>query len=97
MEFYVNFGSVGVVLGFGVLGWLLSVIDGTAGRKLANGDWPGFALWYLPGLAFLQVGGSLVEVTASVAASLVAALAVNWVLFRRSRSEGRFGSRLPAR
>ncbi len=74
MEFYVNFGILGVVLGFGVLGVLLSIIDATAGHRLSAGDWPSFALWYLPGLALLQVGGSLVEVTGSSAASLVATI-----------------------
>jgi hypothetical protein len=97
MEFYVNFGTLGVVLGFGVLGLLLSIIDSTAGRKLSAGDWPGFALWYLPGLALLQVGGSLVEVTASSAASLVAALMVNQLLFRRARIGRRLESPLTAR
>jgi len=97
MEFYVNFGTLGVVLGFGVLGVLLSIIDATAGHRLSDGDWPGFALWYLPGLALIQVGGSLVEVTGSSAASLVAALIVNGLLFRRARIGGRLESRLTAR
>jgi hypothetical protein len=97
MEFYVNWGTLGVVLGFGVLGLLLSIIDSTAGRKLSAGDWLGFALWYLPGLALLQVGGSLVEVTASSAASLVAALVVNQLLFRRARIGERPESRVTAR
>jgi hypothetical protein len=96
MEFYVNFGTLGVVLGFGLLGVLLSIIDSTAGRNLSAGDWPGFALWYLPGLALLQVGGSLVEVTASVAASFVAALMLNR-LARWARTGWRFESRLTAR
>jgi hypothetical protein len=82
MEFYINFGTMGIVVGFGLLGMLLSVVDSTAGRRLAAGDWPGFALWYLPGLAMLQVGGSFVEVTGGAGASLVAALILNQLLAR---------------
>jgi uncharacterized membrane-anchored protein len=40
-------------------------------------DLHGFVLWYLPGIALLQVGGQLVELTASAAASLTVALVVN--------------------
>src|SRR5207249_1043959 len=97
MEFYINFGTLGVVLGFTVLGALLSIVDSAAGRKLAAGDWPGFALWYVPGLALLQVGGSLAEITASFAASLVAALMVNQLLFRGARIGERLDSRLTVR
>jgi hypothetical protein len=93
MELYVNFGTLGIVLGFGVLGVLLSIIDSTAGRKLSVGDWCGFALWYLPGLPLLGVGGSLVEATASCAASLVAALMVNRLLFLGAGIGGRLESR----
>ena len=97
MEFYINFGTFGVVLGFVVLGMLLSIVDSAAGHKLAAGDWPGFALWYLPGLALLQVGGSLVDLTASVAASSVAALTVNQLLVRRARIGERLDSGLSER
>jgi hypothetical protein len=97
MELYVNFGTMGIVLGFAVLGMLLSIIDATAGRKLSVGDWPGFALWYLPGLPLLQVGGSLVGITATSAASLLVALMLNQLLFRGARIGGRLESRLTAR
>ncbi len=89
MELYINFGALGVVLGFGVLGVLLSIIDVSAGQRLVAGDWSGFALWYLPGLSFLQVGGSLVETTGGAVASLVAVLVMNQLLVRRARIGGR--------
>ncbi|KYC36868.1 hypothetical protein WA1_45240 [Scytonema hofmannii PCC 7110] len=71
MEFYINFGSIGVFLGFLVYGTLLRIIDISAGQKLINGNWSGFASWFLPGLGLIQPGGSLVEVVASTSASVV--------------------------
>ncbi len=80
MEFYINFGTSGVVLGFVVLGLVLSVVDRAAADRLRARDWAGFTVWFLPGFNLLQVGGSLVELTASVGAALLTALLVNAVL-----------------
>jgi hypothetical protein len=82
MESYINFGTAGVVLGFLVFGIVTAVLDNTAGERLLRGDWQGFALWYLPALSLLQVGGSLVEVTSSAAGAVVLALLTNWCLYR---------------
>jgi hypothetical protein len=77
LEFYVNFGSPGVVLGFLALGVAVTAADHGAGVRLRRGDWRGFALWYLPGLTLLQVGGSLVELTSGAGAALAVAVLVN--------------------
>jgi hypothetical protein len=77
MEFYINFGTTGVVIGFLAVGCVVGVLDYVAGQKLRQGDWEGMVLWYLPGLALLQTGGSLVEVTSTAAASIVAVVIVN--------------------
>ncbi len=85
MEFYVNFGTLGVLLGFTLMGVLVTILDLVAAERLALNDLHGFVLWYLPGISFLQVGGSLVEVTASAAASIVVAMLANGYLDRRHR------------
>jgi hypothetical protein len=77
MEFYINFGAAAVLLGFLTLGVLVAGIDKAMADRLAAGDWQGCAFWFMPGIALLQVGGSLVEVTASFGASLVAIHLVN--------------------
>jgi hypothetical protein len=77
MEAYISFGTLGVLFGFAILGTVVGSIDYAAGRCLWAGDLRGFLRWLLPGLSFLQVGGSLVELTSSVAAALVAAWLVN--------------------
>jgi hypothetical protein len=86
MEFYINFGTMGVVLGFLILGVIITLIDSTAAQRLLQRDWQGFALWYLVGISFLQVGGSLVEVTSSAGASVAVALLANrYLLYRFQR------------
>lgn len=82
MESYVNFGTVGVVISFLVLGVLIALIDRSAVVALRRGDVQHFTLWYLPGLSLLNLGGSFVEVTSSGAAGLVVAVLLN-VLTRR--------------
>jgi hypothetical protein len=82
MEFYANFGTTGVVIGFLIMGVIVTSLDWQAAERLARSDMHGFVLWFLPGIALLQVGGQLVEVTASAAASLTVALLVNKYLHR---------------
>lgn len=92
LEFYVNFGTTGVVVGFLLLGTILRLTDAAAAVRLVQGDWRGFTLWYLPGIALLQPGGSLVEVTASAAAAVVIAVAIAGVLGPRRAA----GQRAPS-
>ena len=77
MEFYVNFGSMGVVIGFIVLGALIAMFDAWAADRLWRGDWEHFAFWFLAGMGFIQAGGSLIEVTSTVGAGLLTAWFVN--------------------
>jgi hypothetical protein len=76
-EFYVNFGTTGIILGFLILGAALGVVDQAARDRLENGNWLAFTLWYLPGIAFLQAGGSLIEISSGGGAAVVTALLVN--------------------
>ena len=77
LEWYVNFGSLGLFLGMCGTGLLVGWLDRSATRRLNQGDWPGFVLWYLPGLSLLQIGGSLVEAVSGASAGLVVALMIN--------------------
>lgn len=82
MEFYINFGSIGVILGFVVLGTIITMIDTWAGMRLWAGDWLQFAVWYLTGLGMIQAGGSLIEVVSSAGAAMLAVLLVNRYVVR---------------
>lgn len=77
MEFYINFGTLGVIVGFLFMGVLVTTLDIAASYRLAAGDLRGFVFWFLPGISMLQVGGSLVEVTAGAAASIMMAALAN--------------------
>jgi hypothetical protein len=93
MEFYVNFGTMGVLLGFMLMGVLVTILDVAAAERLAVQDLHGFVLWFLPGISLLQVGGSLVEVTGSAAASAFVAVLVNAYLNRlQGKRAGRMRS-----
>jgi hypothetical protein len=82
MECYVNFAMPGVVLGFMLIGAVVVYVDRSARAWLDRGDAGRFAIWYLPGLSLLLVGGSFVEMTSSAAAALVIAFAFTSVTKR---------------
>jgi hypothetical protein len=77
MELYVNFGAGGVLVGYVLLGMLLGWLDLRAGAALAASNWKQFALAFMVGLAFLQVGGNFAEATASAAGCTVLWVLVN--------------------
>jgi hypothetical protein len=82
LEFYINFGIPGELIGFLGFGYLLMWLDQGIMRALAADDIPGFLLRAMPGLTLLNPGGSLLEIlVASVAAYLVTHLIVSLKFF----------------
>jgi len=77
LEMYINFGTVGVVAGFLIIGLIVAYVDRTAAVLLARGDTHRFLLWYLPGLSLLQIGGAFSEVVATAGASFILVQVVN--------------------
>ena len=82
LEFYVNFGSPGVFFGFLFMGTVITIFDSVARQHLLNGDWQGFAFWFLAGLCFLRVEGSLVEIVMTGTTGAITAFLVNGYLQR---------------
>jgi hypothetical protein len=80
LEFYINFGTPGVVVGFLVIGALIGALDRSAGRSLAGGHIDAFTYRYMPALSLMNVGGSLVELTSSAAAAIAMVLLLNRLL-----------------
>jgi hypothetical protein len=78
LEWYVNFGRLGIIVGFALMGWVLATADRKAAFYLNHRDPHRFLLWYLPTLNLLQVGGSLAEASAGAAAALLLVLAIKW-------------------
>jgi putative effector of murein hydrolase LrgA (UPF0299 family) len=78
MEFQINFGIPGVVIGFFVLGWLIGTLDVKAAVAERRGDLGRLILFFLPCVALIQPNGSIVEITGGPAAALVAAYGWKW-------------------
>jgi hypothetical protein len=74
MEFYVNFGIEGVVVGFLILGMLIRFLDIRIAERLQTSSWPQFGLWFGVGAATLQPIGQLLEITGSMAGAAVIGL-----------------------
>ena len=83
LEFYVNFGTWGVIGGFLLYGWLIGSMDLKIMESLERGDLRGFLLWFTVCLALLQPGGNLLEVVVSAAGSAVTSITFGYFLNRR--------------
>ncbi|MEJ0067178.1 MAG: hypothetical protein WDM85_18675, partial [Caulobacteraceae bacterium] len=77
LEFYANFGWVGVIGGFASLGYLLMRLDRRLATAFRKGDVRGVLVIGLPGLALLQPGGNLLEIVVAFVAAMIAAR-VTW-------------------
>jgi hypothetical protein len=83
-ELYVNFGSLGVIGGFLLCGWLIGRVDSSVIKHLRQGDQRLFLLSFLPGLALLGgVGGNLLELVVGTVGSAITAYSIGYLLPRR--------------
>jgi hypothetical protein len=80
LEFYVNFGTLGVIGGFLLYGWLLGRMDSRVIACLYRGDQRHFLFWFLTSLALLQPGGNLIEVFISAVGAAVVAYGIGYFL-----------------
>jgi hypothetical protein len=71
LEFYVNFGTSGVIGGFLIWGLLVGWLDVRIVENLAHNNQKGVLRSYMVCLAFLQPGGNLVEIAVSVLGSAI--------------------------
>jgi hypothetical protein len=89
LEFYVNFGTIGVVVGFFLFGMLVRFLDMRIADRLQAANWPQFALWFGAGSATLQPIGQLLEITSSMAgAALLGILLARLFALRQARLLG---------
>jgi hypothetical protein len=71
MEFYANFGRLGMVIASLLMGGCLGLCDRMAGLHLRLGHTTRFAGWYLLGIPLLNALGSLIAISASLATAVV--------------------------
>ncbi|MCM8799932.1 MAG: hypothetical protein NC900_04325 [Candidatus Omnitrophica bacterium] len=71
MELYINFGRIGIIIGFMIIGILIRLFDVISAHYLLESNIYKFILWFLPGIFLSNVGGSLIEVTSSIGGGIV--------------------------
>ena len=71
MELYGNYKRWGVLVGFFLLGWLISIWDIRCGQALRQGDWRNYSCYFILLVPLLQPGGSAVELFSGTAAAAV--------------------------
>jgi len=89
LEFYVNFGTWGVIGGFLLFGCLIGRMDLLAIRYLRQGQQTRFVFWFMMGLTLLNPGGNLREVVVGVAGSAVTVYGLGYLLKRYNRGSTR--------
>jgi hypothetical protein len=82
MEFDINFGIPGVIVGFLLLGFVLRKLDRNAARAYEEGELGSTLLYFLPAVAMIQPNGSMVEVIGGAAAAWLAACGWRWAWAR---------------
>jgi hypothetical protein len=84
LEFYVNFGTLGVIGGFLLYGWLCGRMDLFVIESLREGNQRRFLFWLLISLALLQPGGNLLEIFVSAVSAAITAYGIGYLLPRRA-------------
>ena len=90
-EFYVNFGTYGVIAGMLIVGLLVGYADRRAGAELRWGTEIAFARWFLIGTFLIVVGASLIEVVPGIALAMAWTVGLKRLFhetFDDSNSEG---------
>jgi energy-coupling factor transporter transmembrane protein EcfT len=80
LEFYINFGTLGVIAGFLIYGGIIGFLDLSAITALNGGNHGVFLRSLMMCLAMLQPGGNLVEIVVSVAGCFVTAKAIEHLI-----------------
>jgi hypothetical protein len=82
MEFQINFGIPGLIVGFLLFGFILGRLDRLAASADLTGDFGRTFFYFLPAVALIQPNGSIVEMMSGAAAAFAAAFAWRWVWLR---------------
>ncbi len=94
LEFYVNFGTVGVIAGFLIFGLLLALIDRKVANSLRMDNYYAAALWLIPAFGLWLPENNLITVVGSSVSGLLTLLAFNLLphLLFSSRWRDRLGA-----
>ncbi len=87
MEFYINFGTLGVIGGFLLYGWLIGWMDIRIIDCLREGNKKGYLMWFMVCASLLQPGGNLLEVVVTAAGSAITSYGFGFFLGSASLQE----------
>jgi hypothetical protein len=82
MEFQINFGLPGLIVGFLTLGLLLGWLDRRAAEMDLMGQLPRTVFYFLPAVTLIQPNGSLVDIIGGAVSAFVAGFAWRWLWLR---------------
>lgn len=82
MEFYVNYGQSGLLVGGLIMGIMLGCCDARAGAFLSQGNGWGATRWYMLGIPLLNPLASLAEISMAYGITMVTIIAIEQGLFR---------------
>jgi hypothetical protein len=85
MEFQINFGIPGIIIGFLLLGFALGWLDRWAAVSDVSGNLGRSILFFLPAVALIQPNGSLVELIGGAGAAFFAAKGWQWAWSQHAR------------
>ena len=88
MELYGNYKRLGVVIGYFLLGWLISIWDIRCGQALRRGDWKNYSYYFILLVPLLQPGGSAVELCSGTAAAAVLVWFLKKFVFKQEKKQG---------
>ncbi len=91
MELYINFGLLGIIVGFAVLGGAVAFLDQRAAKAFDSGNYFGFAAYVMPMLGLVLVGDTMIAVVATTVTGAGTALLVNFVVRRALVNSPRAG------
>jgi hypothetical protein len=99
MEFYINFGMVGLITGFGAMGLLMAWVDSRAARRLYGGNFYSFLRWYIVGIALLKPTDDLTVLVGGAASAFVTAIlleySLRWWFTRQSNAKAALAAPRP--
>jgi hypothetical protein len=97
MEFYMNFGWYGIMVGFLAMGFIIARLDKLLVDGFRDQDLPAILMAGLVGMALLQPGGNLMEMFVSAVGAIVVAKVTAYVVMRYVRkNRARFVADAPA-
>jgi hypothetical protein len=89
MEFHINFGVFGIVIGMTLFGVVIGRLDRRAAEFEIKGELGKAVLYFLPCVAIIQPNGSMVEILSGGGAAIVAGMGWGWAWQRWPKPKDR--------